>query len=351
MNKLFESIFYNISKGFQSENALLKAARQTNRAVTRKDVKSWLQKQPTYTLHKPARKNYVRNKVLVSGIDEQWQADLVDLQSLSKFNDGFKYLLMCIDIFSKYAWAVPLKSKSAGNTIMAFEVIFSSGRKPYKLQTDEGKEFVNKEVQKFLKTHFIDFFTTKSETKASVVERFNRTLKERMWRIFTKRNTYRYIDFLDSLLKNYNSSYHRTIGMPPVNVSAKNEQEILNKAYRIHSNEPFFKFEIGDKVRLSKLKRHFEKGYWPNWTEEYFTVKERFSRRPPVYILKDQLDETLEGVFYEAELQKIETEDKDLYVIEKVIKTRKRNNKTEYFVKWRGYPNKFNSWTSKVVFV
>ena len=271
------------------------------------------------------------------------------MQKLAKFNDGYKYILTCIDLFSKFGWAIPLVSKTSENIKSAFQQIFKTGRQPYKLQTDAGTEFINKEVQKFLKDHDIDFFTTKSETKASVVERFNRTIKEKMWRIFTKQNSYRYIDFLKDLLENYNNSFHRTIKMKPVDVNSSNENEILNKVFRIDQKLVKFKFKIGDKVRISKVKRTFEKGYTPNWTEEYFIINDRYPRSPPVYTLKDQQDDQISGIFYEPELQKIKTSSLDLHVIEKILRKRIRNNKTEYFVKWRGYPDKFNSWTSDVI--
>jgi len=346
MDKLLSEIYYNPSKGFCGGTALLKQARLKYPKLKKSQVIEWLSKQPTYSVHKPARRTYPRNKVIVSSIDEQWQADLVDLQSLEKYNDGFKYLLTCIDLFSKFAWAIPLKSKVSDNVKNAFITIFKTGRKPYKLQTDKGTEFVNKEVQKFLKSEDVDFFTTNSEMKASVVERFNRTLKEKMWKYFTHRNTYRYIDILTELLINYNNSYHRTIKMAPSKVNSTNENEILNKVFRIKDSKLKFKFKIGDEVRINKLKRTFEKGYTPNWTEEIFIISDRYRRSPPVYVLKDLLDDPIEGIFYEYELQKVQTRKKELYIIEKILKTRKNKGKIEHFVKWRGYPAKFNSWVT-----
>jgi hypothetical protein len=108
--------------------------------------------------------------------------------------------------------------------------------------------------------------------------------------------------------------------------------------FRVKHQNTLYQFEIGDIVRISKVKKHFEKGYLPNWTEEYFIVENRLDRNPPVDSLKDQLGEKLEGIFYESELQKIVTETKDLFIIEKILKTRKKAGKTEYFVRWRGYP-------------
>src|SRR3569832_896277 len=178
----------------------------------------------------PENMHYLHNKVFVSSIDEQWQIDLADLYNLSMYNDGYKYLLNCIDVFSKYAWSIPLKSKQGTTVVEAFKTILdASGRKPHKIQADAGTAFKNKEFKKFIKDKVIDFLTTNSELKASVVERFNRTLKEKMCRYFTKNITYKYIDVLDDLLKNYNSSYHRTIKMEPINVTANDENDILNR--------------------------------------------------------------------------------------------------------------------------
>jgi len=195
-NQILSNLYFNPNTGFKGVNDIYRESKKVHPNISRKYVKQWLENQNTYTIHKPSRKRYGRNKVLVSSIDEQWQADLVDLQSLEKHNEGYRYLLTCIDLFSKFAWAIPLKSKTSENVKNAFIYIFQTGRKPYKLQTDAGTEFINKEVQKFLKSVGVDFFTTNSEMKASVVERFNRTLKERMWRYFTFKNTHKYIDIL-----------------------------------------------------------------------------------------------------------------------------------------------------------
>jgi hypothetical protein len=347
MDSTLSKIYYDAEQGYCSAQQLYLQAIKKNPAITFKGVQKWLSGQSAYTVHKPARRNYSRNRVLVSGIDEQWQLDLADLSSLQKYNDGYKFILTCIDIFSKYAWAVPLKNKSATTVCDAFEsVLKSSNRKPFRVQTDKGTEFLNKDFQKLLKKNDIHFFTTNTETKCCVVERFNRTLKEKMFKYFTAKNTFKYIDVLPQFLLAYNNSPHRTIGMPPSEVSYENEHDILQKVFRLKPLETIkFKCNIGDTVRISKLKKHFEKGYMPNWSEEIFTVHERFSRNPPVYTLKDFSGEKIEGVFYEKEIQKIDN-NQTYYVVESVLKTRKRNGKTEHFVKWRGYPDSFNSWVS-----
>ena len=118
----------------------------------------WLQQQPSYTLHKPARKTFPRNKVFVNGLDEQWQCDLCDLTSLSKCNRGYKYILTCIDVLSKHAWVETIKTKTGSALVAAFTKIFEKGRKPEVLQSDAGTEFKNKTFQTFLKKHGIRHF-------------------------------------------------------------------------------------------------------------------------------------------------------------------------------------------------
>ncbi|XP_035692689.1 uncharacterized protein LOC118427158 [Branchiostoma floridae] len=323
--------------------------------VTRKQVEAWLRSQDTHTLHKPIRRRFQRNRVITGGIHDQWQADLADMSSLSRHNDGYRYLLTCIDVFSKYAWVVPIKDKAGPTLTKAFQTILAEDdQKPRCLQTDQGTEFLNRHVQSLLKKEGIKFFTTFSvETKASVVERFNRTLKTRMWKYFTAKNTHRYIDVLSDLVWSYNRSYHRSIKMAPIEVNEKNEglvwhtlygEDDISKPRKGRKQPPSFKFRVGDSVRISKSKLRLEKGYTPNWTTEIFVVSEQIARRPPVYRVKDYDGEVLRGTFYEKELQKVTKKDDDVYQVEDILDTRRRGKKKEFFVKWKGYPAKFNSW-------
>ena len=210
-----KKVYYNPkhSASFGGVKAIEKAVNEdkSKKKVPVKYIQHWLSQQTTYTLHKPPRVHFRRNRVIVGGIDEQWQADLVDLSSISKYNEGNNFLLTCIDVFSKYAWAVPIKRKTGTNLIEAFDTILKTGRQPEKLQTDAGTEFLNRLFQDFLKKHDIAFFTTRSEMKASVVERFNRTLKTKMWKYFTWKNTLRYVEVLPELMYSYNHLYHRSI--------------------------------------------------------------------------------------------------------------------------------------------
>ena len=271
--------------------------------------------------------------------------DLADMQPIAADNDGYRYLLVCIDVFSKFVWVIPLKNKTGPALVKAFKIILESGREPQKIQTDQGTEFFNKHFKALMNEEEIQLYNTYNETKASIVERVIRTLKTRMWRYFTAKKTMRYIDVLPDLVDSYNRSKHRSIQKKPINVTENNEREVWHTLYGERENkEPIkYKFEVGDQVRISKMKRTFEKGYLPNFSKEIFTVSQQILRRPPVYKLKDYDQEELSGTFYNEDLQKVIKED-DVYEVEKILKKRGKGKNSQVFVKWLGYPAKFNSW-------
>ena len=309
-------------------------------------VKNWLRSQDAYTLHRSVRKKFARRKTFSKGINDVFQADLADMQNLARYNDNFRYMLTCVCVFSKYAFAIPVKDKRGASIAYAFEKIFSQ-RCPNFLQSDRGSEFLNHEVQNtFRKYNIKHYWSFNDDIKASCVERFNRTIKTKIFRYLTHRNTNRWIDVIEDFVTSYNNSYHRTIGMSPNQVNSDNENQIAKHMYPPKPKLEW-KYNIGDKVRTSKYKHIFQKGYLPNWTEEIFTIVERFPTYPVTYGLADLSGEIIKGKFYEPELQLI-TKTDDVYIVQKVLRTRKRNGKLEYFVQWRGYPNKFNSWTTDV---
>ena len=328
---------------FTSPSILRKHA---DKKFTVKRLKDFLSRHDAYTLHKPVRKRFKRRKIFTLGINDLYQADLADLSSLSKYNDNYKFLLVVIDVFSKKAWVYPLKNKSAKTVTEAFTRLFER-QQPAHLQTDKGTEFVNSQLQKLLKDKGINFYTSENEDiKAACAERFCRTLKTKMWKYFTFVGNYRYIDVLDDLVDSYNDTYHSTIKMAPNQVTRVNEDEIRKRNF-VPKRPPVWKLKIGDKVRISKGKRDFKKGYLANWSAEIFSVVSRHPSDPPVYEIEDYSGEKIRGKFYDFELQKVIKED-DVYKIEKVLKTRKRNGKKEYYVKWFDYPDKFNSWVTDI---
>ena len=271
----------------------------------------------------------------VKGIDKIWAADLIEMRPFAKFNNGVNYLLAVIDIFSKYAWLAPLENKKGESVANALQGIFrTSGRKPNKMWVDDGKEFWNKNVRPL-----VDLYSTKNEEKSCVVERLNRTLKEAMWKYFSANNTYKYIDILENFVNKYNNNFHESIKMTPVEASKKkNETIVWRNLYgdmKLASDEP--KYAVGDKVRITKKKKHFEKGYTPNWTEEIFTISKIQHTDPITYKIIDYNNDRIDGTFYEQELQKSTQE---VFRIEEIIK--KKGNKS--LVKWKGYSDEFNSW-------
>ena len=284
----------------------------------------------------------------MQNIDDQWQADLVDMQFCWRKNDGFRYLVTVIDVLSKYAWVVPLKDKTGDSLIAAFDHIFkTSGRKPQRLQTDARTEFLNRKFQAFLRRQGVHHFVTYNQTKAQIAEQFNRTLKEKMWRYFQHVQKWRYIDVLPKLVWSYNHSVHRSIKMRPADVTWENAQQVWHTLYDGMMGErrqTVPAFQVGDEVRITKAKGTFQKGYEQNWTEEVFKVaRVNTVRSPPVYSLVEEDGMPIKGTFYAQELQKVEVRERNVYRIE-VIRTRGRGRNKEFLVKWAGWLDKYNSW-------
>jgi len=339
---VIEDIYYDAKHPAGYSNATV--LHRYTEGWTLNEIKDWLAKQPTYTLHRQARKHFPRNKIIVHSIDQQWEVDLADLPAITAQNDGYRYLFCCIDVLSKYAWVIPLKRKTGEALLDGFKQLFASTeRRPKSVRCDKGGEFNNAKVKAYLDEKGITLFTSQNEVKAAIVERFQRTLKGYMWRYFTATNKDRYIDKLQSFVHAYNHRLHRSIKRRPVDVTEKNQHEIFETLYGIPArSKPKYKFKVGDAVRISKYKMLFEKGYKENWTEEIFTVSKRLPRSPPVYRIKDSQQETLVGTFYEEELQKVERPEE--YIIDDIIETRGRGKRKEVFVSWKGYPKEANSW-------
>ena len=293
-------------------------------------------------LHKPIKQNFTRRRVIANHIDEIWCSDLVEMQQFSKWNKGYRYLLMVLDVFSKYGWIVPLKDKKGETVAEAFKKIFKEGRKPQYLWTDKGKEYYNKHVMELLDKNKITLYSTENEEKSSVCERWNRTIKTQMWKQFTIQGNTMYLDMLPKILKYYNNTKHSSIKMTPIEASKKKNEGVVyfNLYGDMETLKQKPKFKIGDTVRISKYKRKvFDKGYTPNWSEEVFTVDKIQYTNPITYKLKDLRSEDIKGSFYELELLEAE---QDVFRIDKII--RRDYKKKQALVSWKGYSDDFNSW-------
>jgi len=245
-------IYYNPKHtvGFSSAAKKVSAAKSNKR-----NIKGWRLGQDTYTLHKQVRKRFPRNPYTVTNVDDFWEVDLADLSYLSKYNDKYKYLLNVIDVFLRYAWTVTLKEKTGHSIAAALTTLFQN-KKSITIQLDKGTEFVNATVQQYLKRQVVDFDTTHNPIiKWAVIERFNRTLKTKTYKYFTKKNTYSYLNVINNLLASYNSVLS-TIAVHPSKVSPSNIYSVWRTVNSLRAKIPHgrVKFKVDDLVRITKQK-------------------------------------------------------------------------------------------------
>lgn len=313
--------------------------------LTRTDVKNFLETKDAYTLHQTAfRKLKCPPRVKVWDIDEQWEADLCDMSSVAPHNKDVRYILTVIDVLSKFAWTQPVLTKTGSVVKKAFsDILARSSRKPKRLHTDKGSEFYNRQFSSYLKLKKIDHFSRQSVNKACTAERFNRTLKSLIYKHFTSTGQFEWLNTLEKLTRVYNTRYHRSIKMAPVKAVKGLTPLLLKNVYgKTCSGLKNRKFDIGDFVRISKVKQRFEKGYLPSFSEEVFKVAAIHRGQPTRYSLHDLLNEEIEGKFSPQELTLIRNVPENIWRVEKVLK----QSKGKYLVKWSGFPENFNSWVS-----
>lgn len=259
-------------------------------------------------LHRPVIKKFQTRKIMTKGLDHIWEADLLIMRAYSRQNKGFKYILNVIDCFSRYAWSIPLKDKTGKQVTEAFtEILKSSRRKPELLHADRGKEFVNSTFLEFLKKQKIKMYHTFSTVKAAMVERFNRTLNEKLKLHFEVNKNHNWLTLLPTLLQQYNEQdHHRSIGTTPSQVSRKNEKEIYDRLYSVKNFKvPKPTFKVGDRVRIITKNAIFSNKYEQKWSTEIFTITKVHYTVPITYTIKGlNDDENIDGKFYKNELQK-----------------------------------------------
>ena len=217
-------------------------------------------------------------------------ANLADIQLISKFNNGFRFLLCVIDIFSKHAWVAPLKDKKSLSIVNAFQKILKqSARKSHKICADKGSEFYNSHFKKLLKG--IEMYSIHNQEKFVVAERFIRTKKNNIFKYKTSISKNVFNDKLDDIVNKYNNTYFITIKMKPIDVK---DNTYINIDKEINYNDP--KLKVGDHVRISKYK-NFAKGYTPNWSEGVFVIKDIKNTVPRTNVINDLNGEEIIGTF------------------------------------------------------
>lgn len=317
--------------------------------LTLEDIEDWLKSQETYSVYKPVKQNYATQKIIPIRMDYLHDMDLADMQAVSKYNDNYRFLLIVIDIFSRYLWVEPSKSKYADDIIEAYDKIIQQGRIPELLRSDQGSEFINAKFQAYVKKHGIHHYTTQNIQHANYAERAIRTLKGRIYKMFYKNQNYRYIDDLQDIVSAYNNSVHSTIKMKPSSIQKSNETSLWLNHYlplQLESEQKRLKMvpklKPGDTVRVSYVKSRFPREYHQRFSEEYFIVKYVKPTYPVRYMLQDLNGEVIKGSFYEQELQKIVPP--DAFKIDKILQTRGKGRGKQALIRWMGYPPAFDSW-------
>lgn len=340
--EILKSIYYSPSEpaSFSSVDRLYREANSRDPTINRSIVESFLAGELTYTLHRRIVRRFKRNPIIADFHTDQAQADLIDIQKFAPSNHGMRYILTVIDVFSKMAFAAPLKSKKSGHVAHAFVDLFQVYR-PTKLQTDEGKEFTNKEVQQVLKDNFITFFIAKNEViKCAVVERFQRTLMSKIQKFMTSKGTSSFIEHLDDFVRAYNDTYHRSIGMTPFQAANHESSYISRKLYGFDSRRQRLKSSIrknprlgiGTHVRVPYRKHQFEKGYKQNFSDEIFTIDNSNRMTTyPFFSLKTYDGRDIPGKFYSQELATVR--DNDHYRV-RILREKGRGRSKQFLVEF-----------------
>ena len=364
--RLISDVYMNPSHpaGFSGPSKIYKALRGK---VSLGKIKKYLQSLESYTVLKQVKRKFEKTKVVSPYIDYMWDADTANMTFYEKkdekvakqHNDGYKHFLVVIEVFSRFLWTMPLKTLKADETKNALAQIMRI-RKPEKLRTDMGSEFHNNKVNDLLKGQNVHHFVTLNEGKANYAERVIQTIKNRIGRYLEEAESYRWIDALSQITDSYNNTHHRGIRMKPADVTSKDEINIWKLNYenipkqkvktKPKPKAKLYSLNIGDYVRLSGYKHPFDKSAFSHsWTTELFIVVERrIVVGLPKYKLIDYAREEIRGEFYERELQKVYIGEDPLFKIERVIKKRTRNKRTQYFVKFKSWPKKYNSWVEEI---
>jgi hypothetical protein len=335
----------------------------------RAKIRKWLLQQEDYAVHREERTKFKRRRVVAPFVDYQWDVDTAYMDYYQKDNDGYIYFLLAVDIMSKHVWTVALKTRTGKEMVNAFRQVFAKGRQPTRVRSDKGTEYANKDVKRYLKEEGVIYFVTQNIVKASYAERAIKTIKSRIAHYMTNKQRHRWIDVLPKITESYNKTYHRTIKRTPASVKPKDSVELWKLQYytrpkrhrtnnqsstsvqfrgKTTTKQPAtkYKFRVGDLVRVSYLRRAFQREYDERWSRELFVVNERFkSEGIAQYKLKDYAGEIVTGTFYERQLNK--GFEQRVYLIEKVIRSRKRGGLKQYLVRWKGWPAKYNSWVGE----
>lgn len=326
-----------------SFGGITKIKRHYNTSV--KNAKDILSNVASHQLHREVKKPAITNAFYVYFMRQQIQGDLCDIRSLAGANDGFKYLFVAIDMFTKFVFCRPMLSKYAHESVSVMkEMVESFDPPPREFLSDNGGEFTSASVKRYLRSVNVKQRFTRSNIKCGGVERVNRTLQSKIYKYLTQNNTDRYIDVLPDIVYSYNNTVHRTIKTTPALAELQENhlqvRDYLMDFYNRKRKKP--KFKVGDVVVIEKERTIFRRGYHQLFNPELFVIDEVHTRMPiPLYRLWSlEKDDEILGTFYANELNKIGNPRK----VEEILDRRIKDGIQEIKVKWKGFHENFNSW-------
>lgn len=361
VNQILEEIYKNPEHegSYGSLTQLYRSVKHLG--ITRSQVRDYLQQQPSFSLNKKLDRVFTRPRVVVSAKNQQWDTDTCNMTKYRKYNKGYNYYAVFIDIFTRYLFTVPLKTLTAEEMKRALMSIFKY-EKPTKIRSDMGSEYKAKVIERYLKSEKVLHFFATNEVKANYAERVIRTTKHKLEKIIKNKKNKEWVSLLKPITFAYNKRIHRSIKMSPLQARSINWVELWKNQYDIKERKPqrkhppprekkIFNFNIGDHVRISRYKSLFERAYDQKWTDEIFTITTRKVRQGiPLYTIKGWENDPIIGSFYEHELNKVYKDPSIKYSIEKVIKKLDFEGKPGYVVKWEHWEKKYNSWLNQTEF-
>ncbi|GAV06106.1 hypothetical protein RvY_16138 [Ramazzottius varieornatus] len=313
----------------------------------REKIQRALQHVDTYTIGKPVRPKFKRNRIIVTNLQQQYQADLADMSKYAEQHDGIRHLLAVVDCFSKRALVQPLLTKVGVRVKAALQQVFKELGVPEKLQVDKSSEFYNEVIKTFLVEKDVVLFSTENnDIKCSMVERLIRIPKTRIFQCFRSIYATRYIDRLPDFVYAYNHSVHSAHGKNRT-VQQKNSLSVFNALYgkMLQEKSKVPRYKVGDFDRISTNKLQFEEGYEDNFQPDIYEITKVKRHTVPVYELKNpNSNKAIKGQFYEPELSLVRDYMNWTYQIQKVLQRPTRNRRREKLVRWLGYGPESDSW-------
>lgn len=355
MDDLLKKLYTELdsSASYAGVQKLYEAAKKQVPEITRRDVIEFLEGERVYTMHKSRRTRYKRLKIIPSGWYTDMFVDLADMSKLSRFNGGYKWMLVGVECLSRMMFVAPSKGKTPAHMQDAFDHLFS--RMPtqvWKIFSDRGNEFRAAAMKEYFKRKdILKYEGYSTDVKASLAERAIQTIKGRLYKYFSEKHTLNWIDAIPRIIDGLNHCVCRSTGMSPIDVNKDNWEALHRRLYAhdlTKSREVAHpRLRAGNDVRIAKEKGKFEKGYLPNYTDEIFKIKRRLSTHPNTFDVEDQHGEKMLGKFYAQHLSKTKGVDETTHRIAKVHRRRINDGKKEYLVSYAGHSPHIKVWLTE----